>query len=112
MSTGYGTTNVGATIANGQTASSEIDCGGQIPVAIIFPATFTGTSVTFKNALKSGGTPLPMVRSDGSALSATVTLSSQVGLTPSDFAGAKFLTIVSGSSEGQADALTLVLRDM
>jgi hypothetical protein len=112
MASGYAVTQRPFTIANGATASGEIEMAGLVPVGIIFPAAFTGATVSFKNAAVSGGTPLPLNREDGTLITVTVATSTQVKLNPLDFAGCTFLTVVSASTEGQNDSCILLARDM
>lgn len=97
------------TISSGQTVSAEIDLGGTTPVALITPAALTGTTVTFQAATTTGGT-FNTVMKDGATLSVTVAASRFVVLQPSDFAGVRFLKVVSGSSEGADRTLTLATR--
>lgn len=103
--------NYAATIASGQTETGVIDTGGMNLVGIMFPATFTGTTVTFEMCNTSSGTFVPVVSTtSGTALSYTVAQAKYSAIDPTPFLGIKFLKIKSGSTEGTARALVLSLR--
>jgi hypothetical protein len=97
------------TISSGQTTSTALDCGGCNLVGIIFPAAFTGATVSFEGSVD--GTNFYTMKNDtGSTLSLTASTSSFVAIVPSDFAAAGHLKIVSASSEGADRTITLVYR--
>lgn len=96
------------TIASSQTTSGEIDLSGDTLVGIQMPATFTGTAITFTGATVSGGTFQAITDKAGVAVSVTVAGGKFVVIPP-DTIHAPFVKIVSGSTESQADTLTLVL---
>ncbi len=88
-----------ATIPSGSNTSDTIDCLVQGPPAELhMPAAFDGATLTFQNALTAGGTYLIM-RKDGADVSVTVTASRAIWLDPSIFYAAKYLRIVSASTE-------------
>jgi hypothetical protein len=98
-------------LASGGTKTPEIDLGGFSLVGIFFPATFTGTALTFEAASATAGT-FRAVKSGagGSALSYTVAQATYAAIDPKDFAGIQFLKLVSGSTEGADRSLILVLK--
>lgn len=99
-----------ATIASGQTTSPEVDLGGSTLVGLFMPAAFTGTAITFTTAATTGGTFVAVYDSSGNAISATVSTSRYVALSPTTFAGLRFIKLVSGSSEGGNRTITLATR--
>jgi hypothetical protein len=74
----------------------------------ITPAALTGTAITFQ--MSSDGVTYVAVNKDGAALSVVVTTSKYIVVNPADFAGARFIKLVSGSAEGADRVLTLCVR--
>lgn len=108
-----------ATIANAQTTSDTIDTGllTTYPqtafIAITFPASMTGTTMTFQRASTSNGTFTALREVGGAnAYSITVTSSATVPLDPRVFLNAAFVKCVSGSSETGAKSLTLHFHEV
>lgn len=100
------------TIANGGTASTVIDLQGLVLVQIIMPAALTGTSITFQSCpTSSGGTFQTLYNSSNTAMSITVAASRSYNIAPVDFAGVRFLKVVSGSAEGAQRTIGLVTRE-
>lgn len=99
-----------ATIANGQTASGAVDMNTHALCGMFIPSSFTGTTITFQTALTLAGTYVSVRDGAGSALSKTVAQGQYIPLDPADFAGIRFLKIVSGSAEGGERVVTLVGR--
>jgi len=97
------------TIANGQTASSEVDLEGFVLVGFETPAALTGTAMTFTVASAAAGTHKALKTSGGSALSFTVAASGYYSVDPVNFWGVRILKLVSGSAEGAERTLTLHL---
>lgn len=88
-----------ATIPNAGTDSATITMEpGRIPVALELPAAFTGTTITFKAATASSGTPIALYY-ESTLYSVTVAPSRYVSLNRAAFEGVKYLQIVSGSAE-------------
>jgi len=85
---------------------------GFAPVGLRIPAAFTGTTVSFKNALTTAGTSNAVYRADGTLYTVTVAQGKDTILNPLDFLWTKFLTVVSGSTEGADRTVTLIVRDM
>lgn len=97
-----------ATIASSGTTSDTVTLeNSRIPLALEMPATFTGTTLTFKSASSSGGTSLPLYY-EGTQYSVTVSTSRHVALDRRAFEGVKYLQIVSGSTEGGARSITVI----
>lgn len=99
-----------AVIASGQTTSGAIDLVGTALVGLFMPSAFTGTAVTFTAAATLTGTYLAVTDSTGAAVSATVAASKYVALSPTTFAGLRYVKLVSGSSEGADRTITLATR--
>lgn len=97
-------------ISSGGTKSAAVSLAGTTLTGIYMPATFTGTAVTFEAATSLTGTYLPVQDGAGSAISKTVAASQYIKIDPGDFAGVRFLKIVSGSTEGADRTVTLSLR--
>lgn len=102
------------TIANGQTTSPAVDTGKLSTfsktqlVGITFPASMTGTTMTFQRATTEAGTYTPIREVGGAAAySITVTSEATVTLDPRIFLVAPFLKLVSGSAETGAKIVTL-----
>ncbi len=99
------------TIANGATLSSAADLTGYALVGIIMPAAFTGTSITFSMS-DDGTTFYAITNAGGTALSATVAASKCILFTPGDFVGVRHLKLTSGSAEGGARTIKLIMRKL
>ena len=112
MASGYAVLYYSTTVSSGGTTSAEIDLQGMVPVGITFPASMTSTSASFTVSDTTGGTFRALYRSDGTLYTITVTASAQVILPPYDFCGARFIKIVTGSSEGADRTILLAMRDV
>jgi hypothetical protein len=100
-----------ATIANGGTVSDAIATGGRQLVAIMTPAAFTGTAMTFSVAPSLAGTYLPLkTTAAGTVYTQTVTTSSYYNIDPQLTNGAPFIKVTSGSAEGADRSVTLVFK--
>lgn len=99
-----------ATIASSGTVSTVINTGGMTVVGVMLPATFTGTTLTFKAS--TDGINFFTVKSttSGTSLSYTVAQGTYAALDPKDFYGIQYLEIVSGSTEGAARTLLVSLK--
>lgn len=95
------------TILNGAQDSDAIKIVPHLPVALVMPAAFTGTAITFWVSDSLAGTYV-QVYNAGTAVSATVAASRHVILDPTQFYGARYLKIRSGSAEG-ADRIVKIL---
>lgn len=111
--TGYqGNFNPGyaTTIAASGTTTGVINTGGFALCGILFPAAFTGTTVTFQVSVDGTTFVSLKTTTSGTALSYTVAQGTFAAINPQDFQGVKYLKIVSGSTEGSARTLTLALK--
>lgn len=98
------------TIASSGTTSGAIDLGEWLIAGIITPSALTGTAFTFTASDTEDGTYNACHDSSGTAISVTVAASRHVLIEPQTFAGARWLKIVSGSAEGAARNITVVLH--
>ena len=98
------------TIAESGTTSGAVDLGEWLVAGIITPSALTGTAFTFTAADAEDGTYNACYDSSGNAISVTVAASRHILLEPQTFAGARWLKIVSGSTEAAARNITLVLH--
>jgi len=100
-----------ATIAASGTTSDVVDLNlGQL-VGLIFPASMTGTTLTFTMSTASGGTYVGVKDVGGASdYSITVTSSKYVPIDPRVFCGVRYLKLVSGSTESGAKVITCVFR--
>ena len=97
------------TIASGQTVSPAVDVGGYQVLAVTFPATMTGTTMTLQAATSLAGTYNPVYNAAG-AVSYTIAGARALSLTSSDTHGLQFIKLVSGTAEGADRAIVLHLR--
>lgn len=97
-----------AAIAGSGTISSPVYTGEYVPVALVMPAAFTGTSVTFQGS--ADGQTYSQIYVGGSAYTETVAAGKYISLTGSAFAGAEWIRVVSGSSEGADRLVVVVMR--
>ena len=113
MTTGYQAkvnSSLTAVIASSGTASGAVDLQGLTLCGFIMPATFTGTLVTFTCSDTLAGTYVPVYDATNTQKSVTVSASRYYALNPSDFAGIRFIKLVSGSAEGAERTITLAAR--
>lgn len=96
------------TISDTEATSDAVDLGGNTLVGITIPTGFDGTAITFSVATSIDGTYRSWYK-DGSALSKTVTANIATALDPADFAGVRYLKIVSGTNQSSGD-VTLTLH--
>ena len=101
--------NIPVSIANGATTSGEIDLGNRTLCGIHLPAAFTGTALSFTVSTASGGT-FQTLQKGGADYSITVAQGKYVALSPSDFAGARFIKIVSGTAQEAARSIVVAAR--
>jgi len=108
----YGRTKSEAiTISSGGTDSTSAEVDNFLLSGILFPATMTGTTISFKWSIDNS-TFVDVTETDGTAVSYTVTAGDVVRVDPSGwaFAGQGWLKVVSGSAEGADRAITLLFR--
>ncbi len=92
------------------TTSNAIDLGGTALCGVYIPSGFQGTSITFQAATAIDGSFVAVKGKDGQNISATVAASQYTALDPADFAGVRFLKIVSGTTESAQRTLKLAAR--
>lgn len=101
-------------ISSSGTVSAAIDLtdssgAGYALVAMIMPATFTGTTVSFQGS-DDGVTYYAIYNTNNALLSANVTQGRMYLFTPGDFVGIRYLKVVSGSTEGSSRTIKLLTR--
>ena len=100
-------------IDNGETVSAEVDLEDYTMMAIMMPAAFTGTAITFQASDVSGGTFYEVMDGAGNAVSLVVSNEEIISITEAKkdaLAPLRFLKLVSGSSEGAKRTLKLLLK--
>ena len=107
-------TTISTTITGGQSQSSEIDLESYGVVAIMMPAVFGATSITFLASATSGGTFYPVYDSAGNELAATVTGSHIITDLP-ELAPLRYIKIRSGTEAtplavSSTTGLTLIVK--
>ncbi len=105
-------TTITANIANGQTVSTAIDLGGASMAGIIMPAAFTGATISFKVSDTLAGTYVPLKNTAGTTISFTVSASTAIGFSPTDFAAWQYIQIVSASAEGGSRDIKVIPRSV
>ncbi len=103
--------NNSVTIANGATTSGSIDLQGRGLVAMIMPAAFTGSTVSFQIS-PDDVTYYDLYNTNNTQLSCTVTQGRAYLFVPGDFVGVRYLKVKSGSTEGGARVITLLSREL
>ena len=107
----YKTKAVTIDISENTTVSTAVDTDGLLLSGIIFPATMTGTAVTFQVAsTNTGGTFKALKETDGSDVSYTITADSHVRVDPSGWAGVGAIKVVSGTAEAADRVIQLVFH--
>lgn len=112
---GSGTTEVSksqqvvldAVIPAGGTDTALVDLGNYRLVAVVIPAAFTGTGITPKTSF-DGVTVNPMYDEAGNQKVLVCAPSRRIVVSPSDYLGARYLLLSSGSTEVAARTLKLV----
>lgn len=97
-------------IASGAALSAEIDLYGQVPVAIMTPATMTSTNFNFQAGIVTG-TVLP-VYAAGAVYTVGLATSSFIPLDETKFKGVRFLKIGVNTNETGARTVTLITRPL
>jgi len=89
------------TLSNGQTDATDIiDLQGTALLSIYIPTGFTGNSLSFKVDSNLTSDNLKQFKaSDGTEVNMAVTPDTCIGIVPIDFAGVRFLQIVSNVSQ-------------
>ena len=97
-----------ATITNGESVGNAFYVGAKLPVSLQMPAAFTGATVSFQGS--GDGVTYQALYIGAAAYSETVTVSKNVQLDSSQFAGFPWLKIVSASAEGAARSIVVHTR--
>ena len=100
-------------IDNGETVSGEVDLEDYTAVAVMMPAAFTGTAITFQASDVSGGTFYEVTDGAGAAVSVVVSNEEIISITEAKkeaLAPLRFIKLVSGSTEGAERTLKLLLK--
>lgn len=102
-----------ATVANGQTASGEVDLSGCELVGLFVPSTFDGTQITLTATPAGGGTHVVVQDGDGSSSAFTITTAAS-RYVPLDnlaiAAGIRFVKLVCATSQTGDTVFTLATR--
>jgi len=98
------------TIANAATTSDEAALeNGASPLGLVFPATFTGATVTLKSRWGAAGSEVVVQQIGGGGdYTVTVAVGKYVPLDPRVVKGIRNLTIVSSAPEGGARSVGVV----
>lgn len=99
-------------IASGQTKGGLTLDQQRTLLAVMIPAAFTGTSISFEAATDSDGSAYYPVYEGATLYSVNVGTSRYVALNTSVFTGVKLLKIVSGSAEGANRTLIAVTGEV
>lgn len=99
-------------IANGETESTAVYTHGDMVTALHIPASFTGTSVSFKVASAIDGDYLPLHSLDGALYSVPVAAGTQATLDILIMATVNFLKVVSNSAEGAEREIVAVSQPL
>lgn len=101
------------TIANNGTVSTVLDLGAGTFLALLMPAAFTGTAITFQACLTRDGTFVAVKDDAGADVSIVVAAARWVGLSSANMAklaALRYLKLVSGSAEGGARSIEVVMK--
>lgn len=98
-------------IASGSASSAAVSMKGFSLVGINFPASFSGSSVTFAAAdTLTGSYSVVKSTTSGTTLTYTVSASNYSAIDPKDFYGIKFLKIVSNGTQNAPRTLSCSLK--
>lgn len=103
---------IDVTIANGQTDSDWIALKGRQLVAVVFPATLTGTSLKFLGRVDGGNGNLIAQKNSSTDYSTTFAASEWVPIDLDVFCGVADLKLRSSTSEGGARTIRLITRPL
>jgi hypothetical protein len=102
-----------AVIANGQSASGEIDIANRVICSVEIPAGYTGTTVSFAAAQRptgEGGTYVPVIDKTGAEVTFTVAAGKVVIVDPNTTRAFRNIKLISGTNAApvaQASGATL-----
>jgi hypothetical protein len=103
--------DIDAVIPISSTTSAAVDTQGGSLVGLVMPAAFTGSSVTFQVS-PDNVTFSDYYDTDGNAVTVQVGASRYIGIVRDDFANARYIKIVSGSTEAAERTITLSVRGL
>ena len=99
------------TISSGGTVSSALELGvGRTVLALVTPSALTGTALSFQASVD--GSTYNTVTDEGSAYSVTAAASRFISIKAGLLAGARYIKVVSGSSEGADRTIEVVTREV
>lgn len=100
------------TIASGQMVSTVFDGWGYGSFAIVMPAAFTGTTLSFLGSA-DGVTYVPIRYQAAASTSVALTVAvSGAYLLPAELSGYRYFKIVSGSAEGADRTIAIIARSI
>jgi hypothetical protein len=99
------------TIAASGTESGSLDLYGTTLVGLYMPAAWSVADLSFK-ASSDNTTFYDVYRDSGSSASITTAASRYVALDPADFAGVRFLKLVSSATQSASRVITVVSRPL
>ncbi len=99
-----------ATIASSGTTSNAIDLQGLLVVQFIMPSALTGTSISFQSSYDNV-TFQDVYNDQNAQISITVSVNRTYNIEPVDFAGCRYLKIISNASEGAERSIGVVTRE-
>lgn len=95
------------TIASSGTTSTALTLqGNRVPLALITPASLTGTSFTFQGS--NDDATYTQIYNEGTAYSVTVAASRFVALARQPFEGVRYLKVISNSSEAASRSIVVI----
>lgn len=100
-----------AAIANTETVSTAIDIGSSCIVALVIPASFEGTSITFQAATTFSGTYRVLRQGDtGDIVTIPTTANTYVAIPYDDMQGLQFIKIVSNVAMAANRVVEVIAR--
>lgn len=100
------------TIASAGTVSTSIIMErNRVPLAVIVPAAFTGTTIKFQASIDQGTTFFALYN-EATEYSVTVSTSRYVALNPDVFQGVACVRLVSGSSEAASRTISVISGEL
>ena len=96
--------------SSGTTSTSIIMERNRVPLAVIVPAAFTGTSIKFQASIDQS--TFFALYNEGTEYSVTVSTSRYVALNPDVFQGVACVRLVSGSSEAASRTISVVSGEL
>lgn len=83
----------------------------RVPIAIVVPAAFTGTTIKFQASIDQGTTFFALYN-EATEYSVTVSTSRYVALNPNVFEGVACVRLVSGSSEAASRTISVISGEL